>query len=540
MSSAFPSTYIEGIEVKQTPNRGATAFAARDFAVGEVVLCEEPALVIVDGKQCRDSNPFVQFAHDNNTDDELWEVLGPASMLPVEKLKALMEGLYSPLVIDAAPFYEAPHASGDAKPAQQVVPTDSFGMPVSVREAELCEKLFSSSPSTFAKYFPSSAPSFSYWSAIRDLIIGADKDAKRSAVFDVLRFLHGCRINYHSQESSSLKCIFPRCCKLSHHCNPNTFWRMHKETDVSEKGVIRCAHIAVRPIRKDEELSFSYCGTGINMLADTSRRRDSLYPLGFVCRCDRCLTYDHSTETSRALKCLACGALAVTLGTNNAWACKDCPFSISPENFVDAGVVLSTETIFEALVLTVMFKDQKQSTRTLLDRASRHSLLGPVLAAVQGAPNPLVRRWIIVQNVKTLLGPSHFLFPVALLGLMRAIVTAIMTPAALADFVGFVGDDRKRVASAKGSSFSSPVWLDTLFADWVALADAWFVNNMSHSSQHYMLWAFASDISGAVIAKRPIALNAEEMSAATIAKDSMPAGVSRGLQALAGFEEWRR
>lgn len=594
-SADLPPIYTGGIEIRSLPNRGATAFATRDFAAGDVVLCEGPAVVVTAGHEPSFADagraPFVEFAEANGADDDLWAMLRPLSLLAPEALKALRATLYSPLY--------SPHANGGAEngpstsAAAAAIPTDSNAMPIVGSEAALCAKLFGGDGALFQRLFPqNSCPNYAYWQSVRDRILEevdpraaqeAHKAAalRSSAVFEVLRLLHGCRINFHSHRPSGITCIFPTACKLSHSCAPNTFWAVvavrEGGDDMLRKGGsssalpsdsspraplrdIRVVHIAERPIACGDELSFSYTGAGLNMLADTGRRRDALHPLGFICRCARCCQYDSGAETCRLLRCLECGASSsVRLrAEDGVWVCgaevkanagnggrddskrRQCPLAVTPEAIVDAGLLLEAETVCEQLVMRVMFGQrddaaQRRLADALFDRAARHPTIGPLLASVFSIQHPLLRRWAVVGAAERLVGAPHYLFAVAVMGLMRALAAAVESPNAVLDFTTFVGERRRHFGGGGGGGSST--FIDFLFDLWLPLAEAWYRANMPLSTQHCSLWQLASSLCGAVAAGRPIPLNAAEVAAAQ--RLSIPKDVQDSIDRLAPYSAWR-
>lgn len=165
----------------------------------------------------------------------------------------------------------------------------------------------------------------------------------------LLKWLHGVRINVHSDDVHRLTAVFRHACKCNHSCKPNTFWflssaKMHataassssssssfpdqqvvlaqkrQEQQASVAGVhfpaLRAAlkrlignavHIATRDIEPGEPTTFSYVGCGLNMLSPATIRRQSLSHLHFVCACQRCSDYDRGAKQELALRPLICG-----------------------------------------------------------------------------------------------------------------------------------------------------------------------------------------------------------------------------------------
>jgi hypothetical protein len=277
-----------------------------------------------------------------------------------------------------------------------------------------------STPELFKRFF-TSVPSSSIWEELR---LGVANPATREdSVFKVVSFIHACRINIHTSTTGSAS-IFPTACKFAHSCNPNTIWALREDGDGAMVGV----HIATRAISMGEPLSFSYLGSGMNMLSDTSARREMLSALHFNCGCDRCR---QGPDATRMLLCKACGKRALVF--NGGWECDVCQYVPPP---LVMGQVLHDESTVEALVMWICFGKRivKAITSYLDDEGSLLKRLASFakegtsypVAHIKDGWHPLVARWAVVGLVEELLGVEHYLYILACTSLIQALHKAVV------------------------------------------------------------------------------------------------------------------
>jgi hypothetical protein len=160
--------------------------------------------------------------------------------------------------------------------------------------------------------------------------------AAKLEIDTIIRAIMICRVNSHqcalvTTEGTELCGVFPNGCRLMHSCAPNLIYHKHE-------GVMK--FVAVRPIREDEVLSFSYIASRTLVESNWRRRKQLQKANLFTCQCRRC----QSTDWTRGFRCKADGCCGTVLWTgayeegedsiipmvrfeapqNNGWLCDTC------------------------------------------------------------------------------------------------------------------------------------------------------------------------------------------------------------------------
>ena len=450
------SSTLQTMQTRPDPNVGPTVVAPKAYEPGEIVLCDKPLILVppLSPKEAEELRTAA-LAKAHGLPSDFFHPLEVSDCLSTDDLRSLVEGLHSPLAIvpSEPPVPLSLHFSKiEIAAVQQLWDTNS-------------QHLFlrNSFWQTLAKSTPKGAKHTDPSVAVIPFIVKK-----------ICSFLHGLRVNTHSDETTNVQAVFPTAAKFCHSCDPNTFW--HFERDPADDTVVGAVHIATRPIAKGELLSFSYVGTGMNLLCPTLLRRQQLAALNFVCRCSRCSLFDKRKERCRLLRCVQCKTanpkfpFSVQLvPTQGGWFCDVC------SEIVPVAEQLLEE---ESLRGTVMawFYSGSTSNRG----AVRHA---EVEAAIRRVPNALEQRKELMLEVQRRLGDQHYLVGIAAVGFIRC---AIQSSKPLAtgevDLITFLN--------------SVPSKQDCLkdFFRILLLAHGWFEQNMKRSPQHVKMQCLASEM----------------------------------------------
>jgi hypothetical protein len=437
------------VSVRSDARFGMTAFAARSINRGEVVLCEAPMLVM-------QSTPI---------DDDKMD---PTAMMRRSVLRAFITVAASVNV--PAKFFEAVWSmvlSPDVDAAKVLAIEASLYSPPCATQSKVEQQavtaLLQSTADIFDTCFPpTECKNYHYWKQCRNF---GDKGIAR-----VLKLIHACRVNIHEACGSGY--VFHKASKLAHSCNANTFWMM----DTTDVAAPRVVHIALRPIAQDEVLSFSYIGSGLNLLLPMLHRREMLSDLSFRCVCARCVAAEE-IDSSRLLRCPQCATAerhVFTLGLNvkqGQWVCSQCDVVCSKEEAMSR--IFFDERALGTAVMHFFFghvardADGHKSWQSL-----EHS---SVSKAITAAENPLVQRWVVCTCVVDILGRGHYLFACAYSGLMLALARCLGDEEkTTTDFVALLRYVRR--------GDSKTTWT----AQWIQLyrwALAWFATHVPESAQ---------------------------------------------------------
>ena len=508
-----------GVKVVQSPVFGATAQATRVFTPGEVVLAEAPWLVIdavalhasdpdadaVDPGLLGDAKPggtvtppppsFAAAALRHQIGADFFDALAAAdATLTAAAKSTLLRELYSPI---------------NHKPSDSAL-WRSTVMDPSPRELAAAEEVMRT-PALFK-----SPEAHAYWT----------QQAFQNDAAKLVRFVHGVRVNTHSDDRQGLCAVFLTASKFAHSCAPNTLWFVVADAanDGAEAPSSAAAwppgyrrmhsvkHVATRRIEKGEPLSFSYIGTGWNLLTHTLERRHKLRHLNFTCQCARCKAFDAGEEACRSLPCLACCARALSSGRHDdgdeppsrgmaipadadtakqchlrftpargGWRCHQCDHSPSVD---DTAKALGLE---QELVGSTM--------RAFFVRGADPA------AELNGAPltpatvDSFAQKWALVATLRRRLGAGHYIHTAALCGLLRAVIVlldaAVAAREALRNNSGGGGGGAKSAPPAAASAAHvDPAGDAAVLPQLVDVAGAavaglgWFEKNMRHAPQH--------------------------------------------------------
>ena len=388
----------DGVEVVDTNMKGRTAVATKEFEIGTIVLREKSAITLTPLPM---DSPFIAVSLKFSLPPGFFEAIHATFNISSAVLSILFKDLYTPL-----------HE------------TEEDGVTRYNNKAEVdAISYVLESDDVFSSCFPTpGCRSIDFWKRQRD----AHDGSIRRWSWMVCRFVHACRVNQHMDERLGVAVIFLTCSKFAHSCNPNTFWLMtHDDDETCCVG----QHVAMRNIAVGEELSFSYVGTGWNILCPTIRRRHALHHLNFVCRCMRCASYDCNKETCRTLRCPDCGELSLRMdGTTDQWVCSgNCAAAASEPHFMSrekVSVPLQIEQYTEAVVMRLFFGTTAVQSSRVLSRALSAPFIRKALDRSDGG-GPLASRWSLVQLVRGCLGPTHYLFPIAYCALLRSLILGV-------------------------------------------------------------------------------------------------------------------
>lgn len=438
MSTDSPVAEVEfcdWVEVKRHETFGTTAYAARDIARGEVVLCEAPMLTMVGSSDASlDASGVV----------EGFQNVASAARVPVVFFDALMSMVLGHLSVVDVLRLEA----------------SLFSPPCALQSRmELQAVTLLLQSDAFHRCFPDDSPSFPFWRQCREF---REEGAAR-----VLKLLHACRVNVHEAFGSGF--LFHKASKLAHSCNANTFWAVQKEPTP------RVSHVALRPIAAGEVLSFSYIGTGLNLLMPTAHRREMLADLSFQCKCPRCaasVPIDHS----RQLKCPQCSEIALALNMSRGeWACGTCGASFWKEEALAR--ILFDERSVGTAVMQLFFGrvGSDNDARKLWDSIGDSSATRQITETA----SPLVQRWMAAGCASDVLGFDHYLFACGFAGLMLALVRGVQDAASGDNGCGV---DLRALLEHLRDTDNPIEWTATL-KRWYVRADAWFKRNVPGSAQ---------------------------------------------------------
>jgi hypothetical protein len=434
-----------GVVVNSNPTFGATAFASRPFAIGDVVLCEEPMLTMLGNRASDDVHAPVKG----------FEEVAKACNVPLAFFDAILSIVLSPasfsdvLRIEASLF--SPSCALQSRVERQAV-------------------ALSLSDEFFARCFPADCASFPFWRQCREF--------KEKGIARVLKLLHACRVNVHEAFGSGY--LFDKASKFAHSCNANTFWVMHREPTP------RVMHVALRPIAEDEILSFSYVGTGLNLLLPALHRREMLSDLSFTCCCPRCVAAS-PMDASRSLKCPQCTALSLSLNVvRGEWACSDCEATFGKEEALSR--ILFDERAIGTAVMQLFFgRVGRDSDAVKLWEAVENSTATRELAK---ASTPLLQRWAACTCVGDILGFDHYLFACAFAGLVLSLMRGLEeNPADGASEIHKLLDHLRVTATP-----DSP-WTTTL-RRWYVRFNGWLLRNVpggAHEARFMLLFAAVVD-----------------------------------------------
>jgi hypothetical protein len=479
--------------LQQNRSLGRVAIAGRNFAAGEVVLRDVPFLVIdeaalgnaqVDslkaaaaaGQAAKEplTNAAIAVAH--RLQPNFFDAAEAATAsLTAPQLRELISSLYSPLAHD--PTDKQAWLSEVLRPMRD--------------EVEACvaalgpgKGLLGAQPVIRDVFMEGKAPP----------LAGQSREA---AALKLLRFLHAVRVNTHGDEKKKKLGVYLVASKFTHSCSPNTFW--HLEQDEKEgKDIGLAVHVACRPIAAGELLTFSYLGTGWNMLRHTAERRSMLAPLNFTCGCDRCAAFDAGKETSRTLPCPSCAAgpreerrraeKTLALVPGKSWRCSAC--HMTPV-YDDLAFVLGDESHAVNIVLDTFFRTRPGRPDAIIPKTAEE----------------LSTKFALLTRVLNSMGKEHYVFAVSLCGFLRCLIHYL---------------SRTSTADAGGSSPTNNDKDETSVVDTQALVRAcvggiiWFDVNMKGSPQQLR---FATLLCEALLLLKQHVVDAEHVSAA-FRKDS--------------------
>eukprot|EP00929_Paragymnodinium_shiwhaense_P056991 TRINITY_DN28521_c0_g1_i1.p1 TRINITY_DN28521_c0_g1~~TRINITY_DN28521_c0_g1_i1.p1 ORF type:complete len:534 (-),score=122.44 TRINITY_DN28521_c0_g1_i1:124-1725(-) len=138
------------------------------------------------------------------------------------------------------------------------------------------------------------------YGACQDLLEWHKPLTGRLDVHDLMKFLHIVDLNIHKDgedpSHNAYAGIFILGSKFTHSCAPNCGWGFNRE------GYLQ--YRAMRKILPGEILTFSYIGSGMNLITSTIERRRRLASLWFCCACTRCT----SNDLARQMRCPSCSA----------------------------------------------------------------------------------------------------------------------------------------------------------------------------------------------------------------------------------------
>ena len=442
------------LDVVSHPLLGSTAIAPRPFRCGEEVLREAPVLTVMKG-DALDTDLVGTLSQLSGVEGDQWGPLAASRRLPPATLEWLIRHLHSPLRRRPQP--------GEPADPSAVYPHQGELRAVTVALSGLFDSFFAASPSA------------AVWRGFRERIL--DETTRAEAAFQVVSFVHACRINIHQSGSSGMSMVFPTACKFAHSCNPNTIWALREEG-----GCVEGVHFATRDIKEGELLTFSYVGAGMNLLSDTQGRRMILGALHFDCGCPRCqqsLEWDHT----RTLECKACHRRALGYSSNagrgSMWRCHNCSATPSPQLLAQ---LLNDESLLEGLVMMVCFgrpmptatASQMDHDGALLRRLAELSGEQPSrVHVVKEEWNPIGVRFGCVALVKEVLGTDHFLFILSCASLLKSLSMAVEARHPLPKDMGSL------VPALKAH---------------IVHGDEWFSTHCKLSPHHNLFWCWSASV----------------------------------------------
>jgi hypothetical protein len=262
----------------QTVKMGLAAFATKRYFVGDVVLSEDP-LMIVRTIQPRTDELVVemdQIVSDFDIDPEIVDTVIAFLNTPEDKRGLIMK-LFCP----------------ERKPKSKIfIDCEKFSLQIA-------------ESATFKSRYPWATSSM-----LQDFLL----------IWD---------INCHGEYMYNLAT------RLAHSCDPNTFCR-------SDTGSDTINYIAIDDINAGDLITFGYLGGGPHSLMPTHLRRKRLLGLGFHCSCARCTGPDQMRTMScpscgepscvpMPLDDISDGLVTYENGEDCACACYAAPPSIGPE-----------------------------------------------------------------------------------------------------------------------------------------------------------------------------------------------------------------
>ena len=263
----------------QTVKMGLAAFATKKYFVGDVVLSEEPIMVVKPIKERDDEliNTMDELMSGRGIDLEMVDTLIAFLNTPQDKREIILN-LYCP----------------EGKPKSKIF------MDCELFCLDLTEK------EIFKTRYP--------WAT--------------AAILQ--SFLLIWDINCHGD------CLYNVATRLAHSCDPNTFCRSENDSDT-------ISYVAIRDISVGDLVTFSYLGGGPLSLMPTRLRRRRLLSLGFLCSCARCTGPDlMRTMPCPACGAPTCTPLPLPDGADervveadaddNAAACYAAPPRILPDD----------------------------------------------------------------------------------------------------------------------------------------------------------------------------------------------------------------
>lgn len=444
----------DSVTIRSDERFGTTAFASKPFERGDVVLCEEPMLTFADlsSEQSDAASVLAAFAD-----------VAALGGLPVKFFEAVISIVLS--CMDTAKVL--------AMEASLYAPPCALQSKI---EKQAVALLLSSSDAQFGACFPAHCKSYTYWCQCRKF---GEKGVAR-----VLKLMHACRVNVH--EAFGQGFVFDKASKLAHSCNANTFWVIHRAVS----GQARVIHVALRAIREGEVLSFSYIGTGLNLLLPMLHRREQLADLNFQCVCSRC-TAALPVDRSRMLQCPQCASHLVALhATRGQWTCSGCASAFWREEALSK--MLFDERSLGTMIMRLFFgRANTDNDGHKLWQAVESSTISK---AIWTEDNPLVQRWVACGCAADVLGSAHYLFASAYAGLVLAIVRG------LADEEKCVTDVRLLLEYLRGLGRNGVKGVESYWTDtwmrWYADAREWFASNVPDSAQEartFLLFGEALD-----------------------------------------------
>ena len=458
---------LVNVVVRDAPGFGRTAFATRRIEAGEVVIAEKAMLPL------RVGNETDIFFGLNNSKD-FFDANDEARSVEDVRMTALREAFWELAkaakvsLEQLAPLYAILANESITGQLLDEVLVDMYAPRTenpSAADTRMLELFFSNVH--FDKCVPNWSP--------------AKRWFREAGIRSCFRLLSCCRINVHADDTRGFSGLFQKCSKFAHSCNANTFWFLHVLKDEEGGGTLMkgqlsssmAVHVAVRRVEEGEMLSFSYLGTGLNMLSPTSFRRAKLRDLSFDCLCDRCALFDCGRETSRSLRCPDCDKPAALslVPPSGGWFCMACRDSKGYDHGLSAS--LFRETVLRTAAMQLYFSSSRgggADSPTADDvRRAQRSWIAPELAAAQF--NGVLVRWSLAEQIERYLGPTHFLFMTAVFAIFRCWIRGIemLVEAEKTDIEVFL--KHKRALSPQ-----SEPWERQLLR-WYVAGKRWLVSN---------------------------------------------------------------
>lgn len=435
-------TILNGIDIVSN-QFGRTAVAKRPFRPGEIVLREAPLLVFrtaIDRATEGSEGPLLdrfrkveQLHHMEHYFDAL---RAADESLSGKEIQFLMDDLYSPV----RPSNTGPKGTVTLSSAECSILRDLFsdiGATFKPSNHAFWESVVRGGTAVAGK------PSRKGTSKNRNDSSNTDPTNGDSGLLKIGAFLHAVRVNLHSDDRRGVSGVFRVASKFAHNCSPNTYWFMEIESplgtgSVAEPLSVHVVHVATARIEAGDVLSFSYVGTGTNLLTHTLERRHMLSVLNFVCQCPRCAKYDARAEKCRVLSCPACVARerrhlpddksstppatperkspcgALTLVPDRGWQCGVCGQCFL--DFADVAHFVRQEGMLQKAALALFFSHGQRPESESGDVAG---LLGTLSSA---AKEGLSLRWHFHRYLRQQLGGAHYLSAVSSCGLFRAFI----------------------------------------------------------------------------------------------------------------------